>query len=653
MGCSATVGVDRSAPADPPSVGDDAADDPDIGPTLDGDPELIVGECGFDVPDRAVITCGTVAAPLDYRRPGEATVELAVAVLASTSPSPAAAPVIYLEGGPGGHAVDTIPYVWESRYLPLLAERDVIVFDQRGTGRSRPRLDCPELDATNDALATRPDLTVREVREIVLAALGDCRNRLTDDGIDVGQFHTAASAHDVARIIEAVDAGQVDLFGISYGTRLALDVLRLHPGLVRAAVLDSTLPPEVDATAATATSLVESYRAVTAACDADAACRDAFGDLDGRVRALYDQLEAEPLAAEASDVLRGETTDVVVDGDALVGLIAGMLYDPFVFGDLPEIVADLETGSVTAVEALLDLNAINDAFSTDGMFLSVICRDEVSFTSPSAVATALPDDPLWATVLDTTINVGPFALEVCDVWDSGASDAAQNDPVVTDTPVLLLAGAFDPVTPPAWARDAAARLPNGRLVEFPTLSHGVTSDDCGMAVAVSFLRQPSAVEVSCVDELTGPAFVAPQAEPVALVAFANRLDDFGADVTGLRPDDWQADVTGAQHSRGRSLLDPTALVQIGVDAGFADQIAELVAAELGVDLADAVADDVDGRAFRHRSGVGTDDVRLDVWIGDRGELAAVVMLISTDDERDALVTAVAMPALAAIEVAPQ
>ncbi len=613
---------------------------------------FVPGPCSFDVPGGATIECGTVSVPENYDDPSAGTVDLAVSVLASTADDPAATPTIYLEGGPGGHALETIPFVYADRYLPLLDHAAVIVFDQRGVGQSVPRLDCPELDAVYDEVAVRPDLDPDGYRQNVLDGLTACHQRLSTAGVDLAQYNTANNADDVDQIRRALGVDQLDLFGISYGTRLGLEVMKRHPDIVRTAVLDSTLPPEVDATADTQASLVRSYERVLAACAADADCAGRFPFLDERFRALFESLEADPLPATATNFLTGGTDDVLVDGDALLGMVLGALYDPIAFTDLPELVVDLEAGRVGVAETFLSLDATNEAFFTPGLLFSFACHDEVPFSSPDAVDTAQPADPLWERPLETSENVGSFAFDVCEAWPAGQASASQNEPVTGSIPTLLLAGYFDPVTPPEWAEAAAAQLDNARVVAFPTLAHGVTGDPCGMQIAAAFIVEPNTLDISCVDRLDPPAFLPVPVESIELEPYSVDIADFGVSLLSVRPVGWTADATGVQSSRSASITDETAIVQLGGPAFIADQLASVVGDQLDMTIAEEDPVDIGGRSWRHLVGSSPDGFTLDLWVEQGAELAPIVILISADDDRQTLIDLLAVPAIEAIEIEP-
>ncbi|MGY8996440.1 MAG: alpha/beta fold hydrolase, partial [Alphaproteobacteria bacterium] len=221
--------------------------------TAQADVELREAECWVQASMVQNVDCYHVIVPLDRANPSDGTARLAVAVLRSSSRSPAPDPIIYMEGGPGAptFATDYPDYedysdFWWEHTSSFRRTRDFILFDQRGIGLSRPSLDCPEL---HDLDRTMPEilhydhpLIGREASE-----LAACYERLRADGVPLEQFDTRNSADDVADIVRALGYEQVNLYGVSYGTRLGLEVMRRHPDLVRSAVLDGVYPPTIDA----------------------------------------------------------------------------------------------------------------------------------------------------------------------------------------------------------------------------------------------------------------------------------------------------------------------------------------------------------------------------------------------------------------------
>ena len=268
--------------------------------------------------------------------------KLIVGVLPSRSGSDNA-PIVYLEGGPGAHALDTLQFQFTEIWDPLLDDFDLIFFDQRGTGFSEPSLRCPELTRVTRDAEDDPSLAPAQLQALGDEALGACASGFRNRGIDTAQYNTVNNARDADAIREALGYDEWNLLGISYGTRLALDMMRQFPETIRSAVIDSVYPPQVDATKEQSQTFLDSFELVSAACDAEPACA-AEGNLSERLIAAAADLEAQPREVEVVNFLTGATDTVQANGDAVVGLVAGGLYSPFAFTDWPELLTDLESG---------------------------------------------------------------------------------------------------------------------------------------------------------------------------------------------------------------------------------------------------------------------------------------------------------------------
>ena len=183
-------------------------------------------------------------------------------------------------------------------------------------------------------------------------------------------------------------------------------------------------------------------------------------------------------------------------------------------GDIPELVAELEVGRTDAVASFLSQDRSNEHFFSDGMFYALVCHDEISFADPAEVEGAVPADPFGLQDrFEFGSNVGTEAFATCSAFDSGQAAPEANQPVESDVPTLLMAGEFDPVTPPEWARVAAVTLSGSHLVVAPDAAHGVSTDECGMSIVLAFLDDPVAPpDTACLAESEVRFLVGPPAE---------------------------------------------------------------------------------------------------------------------------------------------
>ena len=197
---------------------------------------------GYEIEKR--VECGYLVVPETHSQPQGKTIRLAVVILKSISSNPRPDPLIMMQGGPGGSTI----YTYAERLLSgsrLLADRDIILFDQRGTLYSQPALTCPEIfDLTIQTL--NQNLSTEESLRLYEKATLACRERLSASGINLSAYNSFENAADVADLRNALNYPEVNLYGVSYGTLLALHVMRFHPQGIRSVILDGVVPPQVN-----------------------------------------------------------------------------------------------------------------------------------------------------------------------------------------------------------------------------------------------------------------------------------------------------------------------------------------------------------------------------------------------------------------------
>ncbi|MDH4365611.1 MAG: alpha/beta hydrolase, partial [Acidimicrobiia bacterium] len=598
--------------------------------------------------------CGTVAVPEDWAT-GTGTVTLSVAVFPSTADSPAPDPIVYLDGGPGGHSLDAVQFLTTDLLEPLQARSEVVFFDQRGVGRSTPALDCTEVTAFTRQAEDDPAMGDDEATAGLDDALNACRRRLAGEGIDLAAYNTINNAHDVDAIRRALGYQTWNLLGISYGTRLGLEVMRQHPEGVRSVVLDSVYPPEVDSTRDNPASFVAAYQAVVAACALEPACA-AGGDLAARYRAVVATLDAEPLQVEVRDFLTAETDQVWVDGSAIIDVVSQALYSPDQFTDLPELVTELERGRTDALELFLSQARTNEGFFSTGMFFALECNEEIAFADPAAVAAALPPDPFGHTdTFDYGSNNGSLAFSSCAAFNDGTiptPDPILNQPVTSDVPTLVMSGRYDPVTPPVWAEEAAGHLTQAWLVSAPYGAHGISPGECGMSVVRQFLDDPdTAPDAACYDTETLSFLAGPDPTPVELEPATYTGPDGSATISTVAPKGWGTGGLDGDWVRQSSFLDPTELLQLGASGGqlLAASIERFLTETQDVTLSAPETIEGPGGTWQYRT-ARTETRAVEWYQAERDGATVLVLLVAAPAEVEALTGTVLKPALDNITV---
>jgi pimeloyl-ACP methyl ester carboxylesterase len=611
----------------------------------------IESRCEFDEPAGYEVECGWLLAPEDRSNPDNGkTVQLHVAIFHTQAEGAPDDPIVYLEGGPGGDALEAIPFTFTQAFAPFVENRDFIMFDQRGTGFSEPSLECAETtELAYDLLDD--DITTDEALAAEYLALEECRLRLIEEA-DLSQYNSAASAADLADLRVTLGYDEWNLFGISYGTRLALTTMRDHPEGIRSVILDSTYPLQVSLPLEAGINADRAFGVFFDTCASDPECSEVFPDLEARFFRLVDALDADPIAVTLFDVFTLDEYDALVKGDTLIGLLFQSLYSSELIPILPGLIYDVESGDFQSMELLLSNFFANLEFVSAGQTYSVQCREEVPFTDPAQLEVAGDFDPYIKRFVEAGVNTGPFVLEICNLWDIGAADPIENEPVESDIPTLVLAGEFDPITPPAWGRLAAATLSNATVFEFPGLGHGTSvSDACALSIALAFLDEPSVTpDGSCIQERTGPDFVTGE-EPLAAITLEPvTVESFGATIEALAPGDWDQVGTGV-YLRGLDGLDQTALLFQAIAGNQADLFLATLTAQLGAGQADMATSSYEGgTATWEIHTLEVEGVATEVALAETNGFTVLVMLASDPADHEVYIDAILIPILEALQV---
>ncbi len=449
-------------------------------------PQIEATDCRFDLTGLLrQPQCYDLIVPEDRTAPDSPPIRIHAAVFPAADASrrqPDA--LLFLEGGPGGHALASAAFLIEHLNV-FNTTRDVILFDQRGAGFSQPALNCPEVaNFVRDHLGD--DMPAQDSSQLAQAALRSCRDRLVSAGIDLSAYDTIANAADAADLWQALGYDTVNLFGVSYGTYLALTILRDHPSGVRSAILDSVLPLQVDAKASRPENAARAFRLLFDRCAADQRCNDSYPDLEARFYALAEQWDQAPVTVTAR-LPNGDAVAVRLTGIDVYTALFDSLYSTDFLPYIPRMIARATDGDdeQLATQAIIGKLRPLSTISL-GMAYSMFCANEGSFPPAERTAT---DERLRGLRGD----FGDFAT-MCGVWDVERTPPLQNEPVTSDIPTLLLAGEFDPATPPDYAYLAAETLSNTTVAVFPQHGHAVLTvsrANCQREVILHFLSNPS------------------------------------------------------------------------------------------------------------------------------------------------------------------
>jgi pimeloyl-ACP methyl ester carboxylesterase len=419
--------------------------------------------------------------------------DLYLAVIPAISRSPEPDPLFILVGGPGEAATQSYPAI-ASAFELINQRRDIVLVDQRGTGKSNP-LDCPLSNEEEYSAESDPD----ELRTYAQ----DCLAELDADP----RFYTTSIAmDDLEQVRRALGYEQINLYGISYGTRAALVYLRQYPDRVRAVILDGVVPPNWILGPSAPADAQKAVEQIFQRCSDDEGCRSAFPDLQASFEGLIAQLREQPLQLSLQHPISGDTIDFTLTADFLATTIHGMTYAPEIAALLPLMVHTAYTQedfSSLVAFGLSYVNTVSEAMSP-GMRFSVVCAEDVPTYAQKEMSEGYLGD-----------NIVTTFTEICKVWPQGQIPAGYHEAVYSTIPVLLLSGEADPVTPPSNAELAAETLPNSLHLIAPGQGHGNIMRGCIPSLATEFIDAAGVegLNTGCVQNLRPLPFFINHAGP--------------------------------------------------------------------------------------------------------------------------------------------
>ncbi len=385
---------------------------------------------------------------------------------------------IYLDGGPGGDGDNIVQFAnfLGTPFLQgLQTSGDFIVIGQRGTGLSEPFLDCQTLDCSDFA-----------------------------EVADLPSYNTANNADDVDELRAALGYDTLDLYGISYGSRLGLEVIRRHGDKLRSAVIEGLVPSQVVWPAAVPASFYSALTGLDSSCAAAGACGTEYGDLEAKFITGVNSLNQNPLPIDT----QFGTFDL--DGDTYASLLFQMFYSKSTFPFLPQMISDLAERRTDRIGPILE--AIFSGFGggegggiSQGLYYGVVCSELFN----PATLTAFDDANAGVPADIRQLFEGSWfgMLDLCASYPKAdpALQAQLKAPVTSAVRTFVSSGRLDPITPPAFGDVAVANLSNAFHVVHENSGHGATlQSDCGQQNLMTFLADPETTfDTSCAASISG------------------------------------------------------------------------------------------------------------------------------------------------------
>jgi pimeloyl-ACP methyl ester carboxylesterase len=428
--------------------------------------------------------CGTMLRPENPADPESAGIEVRVAVVAALNLTPETDPIVPIAGGPGQGAIEFYSSV-SSAFEALRRNRDILLVDQRGTGESS-RMDCVIED---DAILFEDQYSLEDTVKFI----DECLEELPHDP---RYFTTSVAVTDLEAARVALGYTSLNLYGVSYGSRVAQHFARRYPESTRTVIIDGVVPPQISLGPEIATESQRAVDTILARCAADTACSESFPDIEATFARVVAELRESPVQVLVPHPNTGRIEEVAFGSGQLAGAVRLLAYNPNTIALLPLMIHEAGEGNFVPLTSQFMLTAVamSDSLAL-GMHNSVMCTEDIPFFDPASI----DHEAIEASYM------GSFQLDtldaICASWPAGPIDPDFKVPLATDIPFLLLSGDADPITPPRYAEMAAVDLTNAAHLIGKHQGHGQLVVGCMDRLIADFVASadPASIDGTCME----------------------------------------------------------------------------------------------------------------------------------------------------------
>jgi pimeloyl-ACP methyl ester carboxylesterase len=414
-----------------------------------------------------------------------AQIALNIMRLPAVNPMPKTDPLFIIAGGPGQSAVDIAEQLFYV-FNEVRKNRDIVFVDQRGTGKSSP-LNCTQLDDIDQ------QLPLAQQKTTMLDGLRECA---TGYGARLEFYTTPYAVQDLDAVRRALGYQQLNLWGVSYGTRVALEYMRRYPESVRTSILDGVAPVTMALPWTTEVDALAALEKIQQQCLQLDDCVRRYGDLLVKANAIADRLYAQAIEVETAHPRTRLPYRVNMNHQTFAGVVRMALYSRDLTRMLPLAIHEAYEQDYKLISALISLAESRSGFSgiSLGMHYTVICNEDYAYYH----ATAEP-------ISENFLRLGQIENfhEVCAFWPQYNVPEEYFSSPRGDTPTLLLSGARDPVTPPRWAEATMEKLTHAQHAIAPGGAHSITRDGCAPQLIAQFIHKGSLdqLDTQCINNI--------------------------------------------------------------------------------------------------------------------------------------------------------
>jgi len=441
------------------------------------------------------LMCGTVTVYENPQTQEGRMIDLNVVVIPALRGNVSKEPIFWFDGGPGIAATKGAPFYADGRNL-YRREHDVVLIDIRGTGKSNP-LNCTNLQVKDGLLKHFMEMFPPE-------AVQECYESLSEIA-DLSQYTTTNIAYDVEAVRQYLEYDKINLYGLSYGSRVAQVYMRMFPEAVHSSVLWSPLSLEHKVPIYHAQFAQQSIERLFLDCTRDEICNSAYPTFRQEFLTLQRLGEEGPFQFTRQNE-DGEEETVTIPWHAFKTKIRELMNVPLGLRQIPYVVNQAYQGNFQPFISLFPAEATYNDYLALGLYLSIACTEDDPFI-----------DPEYAGYLSANTFMGNYRVDqqnqACEQWVQGTVPDDFSKPLVSDIPTLVISGHFDPITPPELSEEIVKTLSQGFLITIPTMSHtfeGLSNDDCFDKMVLQFMDRPSRrPNTDCIDLMVPVAYRIP------------------------------------------------------------------------------------------------------------------------------------------------
>ncbi|WP_046744461.1 alpha/beta fold hydrolase [Kordia zhangzhouensis] len=431
------------------------------------------------------ITWAVLTIPENWDAPKKRKIQLAVSILKNKSGKKEADAVVFIQGGPGDKSVENL---WSWLDHPLRETNDIVLFDLRGTGLSKPRL-CKNLGEEFFQILSK-DQSPAEDEQQKIAAVLECKEDLINRGIDIEAYNSTSIAKDIHALKQSLPYQKWNVYGVSYGTYMSQVYASMFPEDINSLILDSSISDIKTYYAENTSNYMQSLSKVFSACENDEACNKAYPDIEKTYYEVIADLEKQPLTVPVSKEILASGQFTFNAEDFKIA-IQQALYNKKFVEVLPLLIYEFKNRNETVLGNLIP--SFSSMLSMDyGMYYCVSCTE----TLPNNSLDAYKKDVAKYGKLANGLAFYKSDFSVCDKWNTGKVDSLYSSHDLSNLkeaayPVLVFAGAYDPITPASNGKATVSKFANGYEVKANAYGHVPSLSNIGDQVVANFIKDPS------------------------------------------------------------------------------------------------------------------------------------------------------------------